>query len=103
MVSCHLDENTRKEQWTLAFEKIPLEIQPKIMKKFVEEMPKFEYIQECRQYLDNKMEQLYRENINQLASTNESQEILEDEENEEMEEIDSVKEEELLEKLNLNN
>ena len=90
-----------KPKWKEAFEKIPLHCQPKVMKMFVEDMPKLQYVQEYHYYLDKKMEELYSKNINLLATTSEDTKELENEieepknESEEWEEID----EELAEKL----
>ena len=41
-----------KQKWKEAFDKIPLHCQPKIMKMFVEDMPKLTYVNEYHDYLD---------------------------------------------------
>ena len=45
-----------KLNWKEAFERIPFHYQPKIMKMFVEDNPKLEYVSEYYKYLDKKME-----------------------------------------------
>ena len=96
-----------KPNWKEAFEKILLYYQPKIMKIFVEDMPKMHYIQEYHDYLDKKMEEIYSKNINLLATTTEDTKELDDDleelknENEEWEEIDEKLAEELIGDINL--
>lgn len=90
------------KEWKQAFEKIPFETQPKIMKKFVEDMPILQYYKEYTDYIEKKMKKVYKENIKMLASTTESKELIEDEtQYEEIEDIDPQKADELLGKLDL--
>jgi hypothetical protein len=91
----------QKKEWKLAFEKIPLNQQPKVMKLFVEDMPKLQYIQEINKYLDNKMEEVYAKNINLLATTETEKQL--DNEEEEFEEIDEEEAKDLLASLNTQN
>ena len=90
-----------KKEWREAFSKIPLIQQPKVMKLFVEDMPKMEYLQEIHEYLDKKMEEVYAKNINMLATT-ESEKQIENEE-EEYEEIDEEEAQNLLSTLETKN
>ena len=71
------------------YNKIPLNYQPKVMKMFIEDLPKLEYIQDYEKHFEQKIEKVYTENIkkltgniNLLAETNEDtwEEIEEEEE-----------------------
>lgn len=89
-----------KPEWKQTFEKIPLIQQPNVMKMFVEDMPKFEYIQEYHEYLDKKMEDIYNKNINILTTCSETS-IIKELEDDEFQEINEDEANELLHKLNL--
>jgi len=91
----------QKKEWKLAFDKIPLNQQPMVMKLFVEDMPKLQYIQEIHKYLDNKMEEVYAKNINMLATTETEKQL--DNEEEEFEEIDEEEARDLLASMDTQN
>ena len=89
----------QNEEWFKAYNKIPLNYQPKVMKIFIEDLPKLEYIQDYEKHFEQKIELVYNENIkkltgnfNALAGTNEDTW----EEIDEEEEINADKEKQLL-------
>lgn len=61
------------------------------MKMFVEDMPNFEYQKESLEYLDKKMEEIYKKNTLMLTQTEDT-----DDKDKDMEEIDAEEAEHLL-------
>ena len=53
--------------------------QPKIIKMFLEDMPKLTYANENHKYLDKKMEEVYSKNINLLTTKSDDIKELEEE------------------------
>lgn len=84
----------KKPEWKQTFEKIPLIQQPKVMKMFVEDMPKMEYIQDIYKYLDKKMEEVYKNNKYLLTTSSSDKQIKDSED--EYEEIEEEEAEHLL-------
>ena len=61
-----MEKIKKKKEWMDTYNKIPLKFQPTVLKMFVEDLPKLEYIQEYEKYFDTKIEKVYNENINKL-------------------------------------
>lgn len=74
-----MEQINKNKNWKKLYEKIPLEMQPNIMKKFVEDLPKMEKIKDYEEFFNKKIDKLYEENIKRISTTDASKELNEDE------------------------